>query len=199
MARMELLALQEGFRHSLGHTYAEAPLFRRGAVDPDAPAAEAEAHNEYWEREGSSRTAVALQGSYDCRTVCHVVPLQAVSNQDCNWGDRHDPTHSISGMKHGWASLYMDRSNSSLAAPNAAPPGYGTFGYAGLVRLLPGEVSLALSVYVDKSIVEAFAMDGRATLTGRVYPSSASATNVGIYSQGASASAAAWALGPAFN
>jgi len=138
---------------------------------------------------------------YQCRTVCHAVPLQAVSNLDCNWGDRHDPTHSVSGMMPGWASLYMDRQNSSLAVDTAGPAGYGTFGYAGLVRLLPEETEIKLSVFADKSIVEAFAMGGRSTLTGRVYPSLPGATSVGIYSHGADGGgvgAEGWELGAAF-
>jgi len=37
------------------------------------------------------------------------------------------------------------------------------------LRIEEGE-SISLDVYVDKSIVEVFAMDGRVAMTGRVYP-----------------------------
>ena len=93
---------------------------------------------------------------YECRTLCDIVPLQAVTAKDCNWGSLHDPSRSVSGMKGRWASLFMERTNSSLSA---AP--YGRFPYAGLVRLLPTETRVELAIYVDKSIVEAFAMGGQ--------------------------------------
>ena len=147
-------------------------------------------------------TAVAHSANsasgFECRLICGVVPLQAVTNRDCNWGSLHDPTASVSGMKPNWASVYIDRTNSSTATATAGPPGYGAFGYAGLVRLLPNETIVKLSVFVDKSIVEAFVQDGRATVTGRVYPSLPSATNVGVFAKGAEAKAAAWEMGAAF-
>lgn len=93
----------------------------------------------------------------------------------------------------------MDRESSSLSSGDAGPPGYGTFPYAGLVRLLPGEDTVHLSVFVDRSIVEAFAMGGRATLTGRVYPSLSDSTNVGVFAEGGvRVGAEAWGMGPAF-
>ena len=75
----------------------------------------------------------------------------------------------------------MDRHVSSLATSKAGE--YGTFPYAGLVRILDGE-DVNLSIFVDRSIVEIFAMDGRAALTGRVYPSLESSTKVGVFVQG---------------
>jgi sucrose-6-phosphate hydrolase SacC (GH32 family) len=100
-----------------------------------------------------------------------------------------------------WASVYMNRAQSSLAAAtDAGPSGYGLFPYAGLVQILPeDEAAVKLSVFVDRSIVETFAMGGRAALTGRVYPSLADADRIGVYSSGGvrGVNATAWEMGPA--
>ena len=144
--------------------------------------------------------AERLGQNFMCHVLCDVVPLQAVSGRDCNWGSLHDTTLSVAGMKgREFASLYMQRSRASLAVRDAGPPGYGAFDYAGLVRILPAEAkAVRVDVYADKSIVEAFAVGGRAALTGRVYPSLPNATNVGVYASGATVNADAWEMGNAF-
>jgi sucrose-6-phosphate hydrolase SacC (GH32 family) len=76
-----------------------------------------------------------------------------------------------------WAVVYIERQNSSLADT------YGKHMLAGLVRLLPGEENVTLRVFVDKSIIEVFAMGGRTAVTGRVYPTLV-ATGIGGYSSG---------------
>ena len=134
-----------------------------------------------------------------CRLVCDLVPLLAVAgNTSCGWSSR-SPVGSVSGMmpaptgRARWAMLYMDRRNASATThPSLLHP------LGGLVRLLETEASARLSVFVDKSIVEAFAMGGRRVLTGRVYPSHPNASGVGVYAVGATANATAWEMGPAF-
>lgn len=92
--------------------------------------------------------------SYNCTLTCGVVPLLAVSGLDCNWAVSA-PTGSVAGMIGGWGSVYMERSRSSLVTSKDLQ-----FPYGGLVRLLDSETEGALSVFVDKSIVEVFAMGG---------------------------------------
>ena len=116
-------------------------------------------------------------------------------------------TQSVSGMKDqtqpssSWAVVYIERRNSSLSLQ--APAAYGMHTLAGLVRVLPGQEydngKIDLRVFVDKSIVEIFAQNGRSVVTGRVYPTLV-ATKVGVYAsgQGESVFAEAFAMGAAF-
>ena len=87
---------------------------------------------------------------------------------------------STSGFKPhengaSFASLYVDRSTSTK---NATAP---SFGYAKTLLLLPTEASLRLHVFLDQTILEAFANDGKAVVTARVYPTSPRATNISAY------------------
>lgn len=132
--------------------------------------------------------------AYECRLFCNNVPLQSASKFTCGWSTPHDPSRSVSGMKGLWASVYIQRNMSSLAES------FGKNTFAGLVRVFPSEASVKLSVFADKSIVEAFAMDGRTVVTARVYPTLATATNVGAFANEASNVAVqAWDMGPAFD
>ena len=72
---------------------------------------------------------------------------------------------------------YLDRSKSWLDTPENFNPGdglpstsYGHHSYGTTVRLRPEETTVELIVYADLSIVEGFAANGRAAITGRVYP-----------------------------
>ena len=104
-----------------------------------------------------------------------------------NWSN----ATSTSGFKQQqgvrFAQLYVDRSQtmstasakgtnsrslSSSSCKWAGDCNYARFGYAQTVRLVPSKDSgtLRLQVFVDQSIVEAFAQNGRAAVTARVYP-----------------------------
>ena len=123
--------------------------------------------------------------------------IQATSsNQGCDWGSElGSPARSVAGMRGAsWAVTYVERAHSSAAR------GYGTHPLEALVRLLPGEKAVDLRVFVDKSIVEVFAMSGRRAVTGRVYPSLANADRVGVFARGAAGAvrAEAFEMGAAF-
>lgn len=69
---------------------------------------------------------------------------------------------------------------------------------AGPFALKKGE-SLKLRVYVDKSVVEVFANDGRQAVTRRIYPSADNAANIALFSNGGAARATAlkaWTMMP---
>ena len=95
---------------------------------------------------------------------------------------------SVSGYKSRpgglrFASLYVDRARSWKANSSCPYPScdYGLFRFSSLLRLLPNETSVRLHAFVDRSIVEVFAQDGRAAVTARVYPARAESRHVGIY------------------
>mmetsp|Transcript_2989 Transcript_2989/g.10192 ORF Transcript_2989/g.10192 Transcript_2989/m.10192 type:complete len:387 (+) Transcript_2989:395-1555(+) len=100
---------------------------------------------------------------------------------------------STSGFKAAAASLYVDRSNSTRDA--AAP----AFAYAKTLFLPPGAARLKLDVFLDGSILEAFADEGRAVVTARLYPTQPDANELGAYAAAPAtlASFEAVALGPA--
>lgn len=90
-----------------------------------------------------------------------------------------------------YASLYIERSASSANAT------YGKHNFAAKLLLLPGENDINLHVFVDRSVVEAFAQGGRAAVTARVYPT-VSSDNVALFSHasptGAVASVDGWRM-----
>ena len=103
-----------------------------------------------------------------------------------------------------FAQLYMRRTHASLVNTSAdcggrRDCGYGHFGYAHTLRLLPSDASLRLHVFADRSIVEAFGQGGRAAVTGRVYPTLRESDRAGLFSRaaGVAVSARVWALGSA--
>ena len=97
-----------------------------------------------------------------------------------------------------FVQLYVERTKSWLhnaSCGKLADCGYGRFGYAQTLRLLPTDTSLELHVFADRSIVEAFGQGGRAAVTARVYPTLASSEGVGLYSNiEVDATVDAWAL-----
>jgi hypothetical protein len=96
-----------------------------------------------------------------------------------------------------YASLYIERELSS-SSRNLT---YGTHNFAQMLRILPDDEDIIqLHVFVDRSIVEAFAMNGRAAVTARVYPSVTS-VYVGLFSKasplGAAARVDGWSMNSA--
>jgi beta-fructofuranosidase len=49
------------------------------------------------------------------------------------------------------------------------------------LKLLPGEDEVKLHAFVDRSIVEVFAMDGRSAVTARVYPTRNDSVVAAVY------------------
>jgi hypothetical protein len=87
---------------------------------------------------------------------------------------------STSGFKTSskgarFASLYVDRSASS--DDDAAP----AFGYAKTLVLAPDATEVRLRVLLDRTILEAFADDGKAAVTARIYSVDGDAAGVGAY------------------
>jgi len=142
-------------------------------------------------------TASSDDNNNNCETFCgNIAPVMSSSNVGCDWGNRgdsySDPALSTSGVVgRGWAVVYMDRSNASLAET------YGKHGFLSLIRIEEEEEELALTVFVDKSIVEVFAMGGRIAMTGRVYPTLEDSDGVSV-GGGDGVSASLKELGNAF-
>ena len=70
----------------------------------------------------------------------------------------------------------------------------------GSIKLQHGE-PLRLRIYLDASVIETFA-NGRASLTDRVYPSSAESLGIGFFAKGGTArlrSLTLWDLAPISN
>lgn len=118
-----------------------------------------------------------------------------------NYGGWGDNASSISGFKQQpglrFALLYIDRVHSS-----ADPAVFGSFGYAQMLRIVPGEdSSLQLHAFVDRSIVEVFGQGGRAAVTARVYPTLPAADGIALYNAGPNPvivrAVRAWQLGSA--
>ena len=95
-------------------------------------------------------------------------------------------------------NLFCDTTGSSMD-PNTqgtAPVG-GRGIESGALELKPGE-PLRFRIYIDASVIEIFA-NGRASLTDRVYPSSAASRGIGLFAKGGSArlrSLTLWELAP---
>eukprot|EP00948_MAST-09A_sp_MAST-9A-sp1_P003233 g3233.t1 len=154
---------------------------------------------------GWTSIPIPMSLKQNCTLVCDIVPLLSVSSQDCNWGSLHDPRNSTSGMiargKYRWTQVYMNRTQSSKVTDAKYE-----FPYAGIVRIVDeenvedGSASVSLNIFVDKSIVEVFVMEGRTVLTGRVYPDDPTSNNVDLFVEGLgiAVNANAWAMGNAF-
>mmetsp|Transcript_22841 Transcript_22841/g.75766 ORF Transcript_22841/g.75766 Transcript_22841/m.75766 type:complete len:94 (-) Transcript_22841:79-360(-) len=84
----------------------------------------------------------------------------------------------------------------SNSTRDAAAP---AFAYAKTLFLPPGAARLKLDVFLDGSILEAFADEGRAVVTARLYPTQPDANELGAYAAAPAtlASFEAVALGPA--
>lgn len=127
-------------------------------------------------------------GDSSCRLQSNL-PLHAMTHEGC-WTP-FAGYHSVSGIlprpgagtnRTRFLQAYLDRSRSWLDG-SGGYEGYGHHSYASTVRLKPGETSVELRVFADRSIVEGFVAGGRAAITGRVYPTHARKANrIGVYS-----------------
>ena len=102
------------------------------------------------------------------------------------------PYHSgcVSGYIHStdvhYLSLYIDRTTSTTAVPvTNTNYSYPAFNYSKLIIVVPKkEAQVKLHVFVDGSIVEAFAMNGRSVVTARVYPFHSDSNQVAVFNRG---------------
>eukprot|EP01051_Picozoa_sp_SAG22_P004418 SAG22_NODE_236_length_14254_cov_3.426492_5_plen_1588_part_00 len=115
----------------------------------------------------------SINGSCEMHATATALHKFRTDNASCYGKYRRDATsgysqHTVGGGGTSFAQLFMDRQHSSM--PFNGDGHYGLHGYAHSLRLRPGETNLTLRVFVDVSIVEGFAQDGRGAVTGRVYP-----------------------------
>ena len=104
---------------------------------------------------------------------------------------------SISGIKPQrkglhFSSMYVNRAKSSFDVINGSQSheydGFGHFEYSGTTWLEKTENTVALHVFVDKSIVEVFSQEGRGAITARVYPNTPSEElQIGVYADSGAA------------
>ena len=142
--------------------------------------------------------AWTLSNNKLCRFKAHAQhALQVASNNGAFL-----PYHpkSISGYIHTssihFLSLYIDRTHTTLAAPNNNYS-YPHYNYSKLLMVVVGnvdagasakgkhknqiETTIELHVFVDRSIVEVFGQGGRSVVTARVYPSKKNSNRIGVY------------------
>jgi beta-fructofuranosidase len=81
------------------------------------------------------------------------------------------------------SEVTLDRSRSSLRHVPVPPPNEQTR-LGAHVQLKPGETSISLRVLADSSVAEVFAQRGRATATGRAYPTQADSTGAAVFVAG---------------
>ena len=97
-----------------------------------------------------------------------VCPTQASINAGCFEPYVNGSVSGFMPQKNArLASLYVDRAASWVANTSCgrADCSYGLFGFASTLRLTPNQATVALHVFVDRSIIEVFAAEGRATIT----------------------------------
>ena len=81
------------------------------------------------------------------------------------------------------SEVTLDRSRSSLRHV-PVPPANEQTRLGAHVQLKPGENSISLRVLADSSVAEVFAQRGRATATGRAYPTQADSTGAAVFVAG---------------
>jgi len=101
-----------------------------------------------------------------------------------------------------WAALYVDRAQTALVNTSCdyGDCSYGRFRFTQALRILPNETSIQLTAWVDKSVIEVFGQDGRASVTARVYPTLPDSQGVGLYARGGAVelqALSAWQMGAA--
>ena len=110
---------------------------------------------------------------------------------------RDGSEQTLVGYDRNSQKLFCDTSNSSTDAnTQVAPPLHGRI-ESGTLEL-QGSEPLHLRIYIDASVIETFA-NGRASLTNRVYPSSADSLGIGLFARGGTArlrSLTLWELAP---
>jgi beta-fructofuranosidase len=123
----------------------------------------------------TSTTPAAVQGTA-LEIVAEFLPSQAtqLGLKVLCAPDRSEQTLIVYEPRSGWLSI--DREHSSLETAVHREP-HGTH-----ITLSEGE-SLVLQVFVDRSVVEAYA-NGRACLTSRVYPARADSLGVELFARG---------------
>jgi hypothetical protein len=89
-----------------------------------------------------------------------------------------DPT-PVQSLSVNTLNLDLTQSQASPVQPPAEPTA------STQVSVTAADTELMLRVFVDRSIVEVFANDGQATLTGRAFPDAEKATGVSVFSSGA--------------
>ena len=80
-----------------------------------------------------------------------------------------------------YASLYIDRTKSTTATDKTYGA-YPNFNYSMMLPIIASDINVSLHIFCDGSIVEAFAQDGRAATTGRVYPANPTSDRISVYS-----------------
>ena len=111
---------------------------------------------------------------------------------------RDGSEQTLIGYDRDTKKLFCDTSaSSSDPETKVAPPLRGRGMEGGSIKLQHGE-PLRLRIYLDASVIETFA-NGRASLTDRVYPSSAESLGIGLFAKGGTArlgSLTLWELAP---
>jgi beta-fructofuranosidase len=111
---------------------------------------------------------------------------------------RDGSEQTLIGYDRDTKKLFCDTSaSSSDPETKVAPPLRGRGMEGGSIKLQHGE-TLRLRIYLDASVIETFA-NGRASLTDRVYPSSAESLGIGLFAKGGTArsrSVTLWDLAP---
>ena len=135
-------------------------------------------------------TAWTYSKNNSCRLKQHAQHALQVASDNGAFLPYHE--ECVSGYIHSSAiqylSLYVDRTNSTRAVPiTNTNYSYPNFNYSKLLIVIKDkETVLDLRVFIDGSIVEAFAMQGRSVVTARVYPSRIESERVAIYNRGTS-------------
>ena len=96
-------------------------------------------------------------------------------NQGCVSGFRQDLSSKIF-----FAQLYVNRTKTHLKDLEEKIP-YPSYSYAKTLILEPTKSEIRLQVFVDGTIIEAFANNGTSVVTGRVYPRLSDSNHVQLY------------------